>query len=738
MLLAKACEVHLKLGVEVQVVLAVVHAAAHINPPVTDRGEGEGLPVLADGKRRVPAVHPGGVGQPPVQLLGLGVLRQRARMDGIALPDQLNLAHRGVFLDDLRFNLRVFAFGHRQQLAGEHPPRIVLIRCIIRGIAIVQPQQNPLADGNLHQVVGVLHQVAVLVHCRYLYKGGVALALIRQMQLLRFAKAVAEGLCHQLARFIIGIRAQHALFIRQLPIAGDFTPHLLHAYEAVVDKEGHRVLVAGDARVNQLPGRKIPIREKMDHRFLCPRALELIKCVLFKAGGVHHAKVGVLGVVGGGLAQVILPGPHKLADGKGRVTVVLDDVVHALGAPAGGAVAQGRSLQVIIRQQGLGKGEVIDAPALHGGPGLRAINHPVRVLLMVALVEELRVVVTHHRKLLHRLLGVFPGHVVAAQGGQGLAAGVVQPDQVADGFEHRAALFKVGVGVGNLIAQRPQDDAGVVAVTANPAGDVSLMPGVKIAGIVMLGLAQLPDIGKLADDHQPQLVRQIHLYLGRRVVSGADRVDTHALQSQKLPTDKVRVHGGADDGKLLVQADAVELGLFPVDEEAILRVKAQLAEPKAGVHRVTDLMVDKQGGAQGVQLRAVRRPGDDFARFQQLMAHLIGRALGFHFCGDLIDPLAVHKVGGDVNAVIDEVAGVFDVEGDLAVDASARIPPGAGKARVHLQQQGVVPVLLQKRCNVMLKGGEAILPFPGLVAVDIEGGVHVHAVKAQDGSLARL
>ncbi len=159
-------------------------------------------------------------------------------------------------------------------------------------------------------------------------------------------------------------------------------------------------------------------------------------------------------------------------------------------------------------------------------------------------------------------------------------------------------------------------------------------------------------------------------------------------------------------------------------------------EAKARVHGVCDLAIHQQLGAQRVQLRLLWRPGDDFALVQQGVDDLIRRAAGLHLRAHLIGPLAVLGLfGGDVDAVCHKVVLILHNQAYIAVDAGAGVPPGAGEARVHLHKQSIFLIRAQEVRDVMLKGGKAVFPLTCLLAVHIQGTVHVHPVKAQEHAL---
>ena len=129
---------------------------------------------------------------------------------------------------------------------------------------------------------------------------------------------------------------------------------------------------------------------------------------------------------------------------------------------------------------------------------------------------------------------------------------------------HLAALL------GNLVADGPHDDAGVVAVGYDEVGDVTVGPLVEEACVAVLALRVAPHVERLGHDHHAQRVADVHLHLARHVVSRADGVAAHVLQNLDLADERGLVDGGTEGTEVMVQTDSAQLARLAVQLEAFL------------------------------------------------------------------------------------------------------------------------------------------------------------------------
>ncbi len=244
-------------------------------------------------------------------------------------------------------------------------------------------------------------------------------------------------------------------------------------------------------------------------------------------------------------------------------------------------------------------GEMVYAPALYRRCGLAAVNHPVRVLAVMLVVQRLGVIVSRRVQFRCALLRVFPPHVVGADGNVPVAPGIVPPHEVPQRFRDLEAPF-VHVRVIYLVPYAPHDDAGMVPVPPYPACHVLFMPLGEEPGIVVIGLFPLPHVEGLGHDQYAHLVRQFHKFDCRHVVRRPDGIDAHFLQDGHLSPERSPVHGSAEGSQVMVLADPVELYMHIIEEKAPVAVETYRPEPEILDDRVLYFAVNYDLGFQPV------------------------------------------------------------------------------------------------------------------------------------------
>ena len=134
----------------------------------------------------------------------------------------------------------------------------------------------------------------------------------------------------------------------------------------------------------------------MHHRVclrIGPAGLIDVVGVLREAGGVALAEVRILRVVGCRLADIVPSGPDKLAEAERNVPVACDNDSRVLRAPVCRAVRERRALHVGKCQKPHIRRKMIHAPALYRRACFASVNTPIRVFLMVFIIQTLEIVV---------------------------------------------------------------------------------------------------------------------------------------------------------------------------------------------------------------------------------------------------------------------------------------------------------------------------------------------------------
>ena len=531
-------------------------------------------------------------------------------------------------------------------------------------------------------------------------------------------------------------------------------PQAAPALAPAVYDQLHLGQVGQNAHIDHLAGVKVPVGQQVQHGLFLPgvpACLIGVEIILGKPGGIHQAKIAVLGVIGRRLADVVNAAPQELSQLIGVQLVGGDAGLVALRAPAGAAVAQAGALLIVVHQQRLGQGEVIDAPALNHRGGLAAVDHPAGIFFMVLVVQAFAVVVAHHVQQGSAVLGILPGHVVGAEGGQAVPPGVMAEHLPAQGLGGVVALLGVPVGVVDLIADAPHDEAGVVPIPAYPAGHILLEPLGEEAGIVIGRLAAQPHVKGLVDHHNAQLVRQLHHGGGGHVVRGAQGVHAHVLHDFQLPPGGGAVEGRAQAAQVVMQAHAVEHQTPVIQEQSLIRENLHRAEATGLRQLVQSFAAAQEPRPKPVAAGCIHRPepgilyreyrlfgagrshgGNRFPRRRQqgIFYHVGGQGI-FRLRRYRDLPFALAQLpGGDIQPIGDQVGVVILDAPHVPVDTRAGIPAGVGVAQQAAHQDGIFAGVQIIR-HVHLEGGIAILPLQRQLPVDVHRRIHIHALKVQ-------
>ncbi len=187
------------------------------------------------------------------------------------------------------------------------------------------------------------------------------------------------------------------------------------------------------------------------------------------------------------------------------------------------------------------------------------------------------------------------------------------------------------VGIVYLIADAPQDDAGVVPVPAHHGPQVGIMPGGEGLEIALVDgridivpggpfvLGVLPFVKGLVHHKEAHPVAQVVELRHVGVVAAADGVAAALPQGLQTPLPDLRLHGRPQGASVMVDADALQLGLRAVQEKAFVWMELYPADAHPGLVRQVEPLLGKLlfrrtrpfcpiPCAQSVQVRVLRRP----------------------------------------------------------------------------------------------------------------------------------
>ena len=321
---------------------------------------------------------------------------------------------------------------------------------------------------------------------------------------------------------------------------------------------------------------------------------------------------------------------------------------------------------------------------------------------------------------------------------------------------------------GDLVADAPHHDAGVIAVAVDELTQVGLVPVLPVFGEPILDFGDLPHVEGLVHHEQAHAVRQFEQLRRGRIVAGADGVHAHPLHDLQLPLQRAAIDGGAERSQIVVHADAVEAPRAAVQQEALVPgvVKCPYAERRHVAVGLPGALADGAGGA--VKIRSLEIPAmraDDVdLRFDALLAaggdgHVVRGAPGLRarriedgglhgdvrLGGALILDLGAYdhrgigigdRGSGDVGAPLPDAHGSGDVQPHVAVDAGAGIPARGLILGREAHGQHVLLAELDVRREIEREALIAVGASAQLLAVDPDGGVRHGAIELHAEVLA--
>src|ERR1019366_7378688 len=329
-------------------------------------------------------------------------------------------------------------------------------------------------------------------------------------------------------------------------------------------------------------------------------------------------------------------------------------------------------------------------------------------------------------------------------------------------------LGALGVGlVADFVAGAPQYDARVIAVAMDEVLDVALVPLVEIVGVAIgadLALADLPLVERLVHHQEAHAVAEVHEFGGVGIVAGADGVAAHLAQDFEAALPDALRDGGADASGLMVQADAVELDAFAVEQESLVGVEDGFADAGGGDILVHHAVLVAERGVDFVEIGIGHAPEAGLRDAHLLHEFIFAR--GSNLLGSFggLDrlPVSIQQSGGqhargggfalvlhagldlnhggvlgdarrsDEGAPIGHVELVGGQQPGVTVDAGARIPAAIGLAGVVDFDGDHVVAGVEQRREIVREGDEAVGALAQILAVDPHFAVLIDAVELDD------
>ena len=179
---------------------------------------------------------------------------------------------------------------------------------------------------------------------------------------------------------------------------------------------------------------------------------------------------------------------------------------------------------------------------------------------MVLFIIFFRVIISRQLHDICTFLGIFPGHIVRADGHRCHITVVPLSDR---GNETFGDLLSMGIRVSirYLVANAPHDNRGVIAVSADPAADILLHPVLEKSGVIIWILRHLPHVKGFGQYQKSHLVRQLHHFHRRHVVGSPQGIDPHGTHEVEFTTHGFLVESRSQCSEVMMVTGTVQADL---------------------------------------------------------------------------------------------------------------------------------------------------------------------------------
>ena len=259
----------------------------------------------------------------------------------------------------------------------------------------------------------------------------------------------------------------------------------------------------------------------------------------------------------------------------------------------------------------------------------------------------------------------------------------------------------------DLVADRPDEDGRVVAVAADELHELARHE--LLQRDVAAPAGGVPLVERLVPDEEAHLVAEVqHLRRGR-VVRHADRVRAHVAHDGELAARRVHVERHPERAEVAVQVDAVELHPLAVEEEAAVRVEAELAEADPPHERVREA-VAREAQLERIELRSVLQlPELRIPNLERKVEVAASAGVDLDLVVRVVHDLPVRPAqdGRDLRLGVREEA-ALDRAGDrhlrLAGQHVVRLDPQGVRVEMHLVRRDEADVAVDARARIPARG----------------------------------
>ena len=132
----------------------------------------------------------------------------------------------------------------------------------------------------------------------------------------------------------------------------------------------------------------------------------------------------------------------------------------------------------------------------------------------------------------------------------------------------------------------------MVAVAQHKVCQVTLMPLVEETGIVVLGLATAPHVKRFVHHDESHRVAHVQQFGSRRIVTGADGIDTHRLEFCQFAVQGILINSCTQTAEVMMFTYTVDFHILAVEPKTRFGIEAEIAEGRRCPYLVDNGAID--------------------------------------------------------------------------------------------------------------------------------------------------
>ena len=237
----------------------------------------------------------------------------------------------------------------------------------------------------------------------------------------------------------------------------------------------------------------------------------------------------------------------------------------------------------------------------------------------------LRIVVSGYLHKIRAFLRILPGHIVGSDGNPGVFFRIMDPHFF---HQHLCQLLApvADMGIVNFISDAPQDQTGMIPVSAHPARHILPVPFREKPSVIIWIFRPFPHVEGLGNHKKSHGIRQFHHIRRKHIMGETQCVDSHLLQYLQFSLHRPVIIGSPQTAQVMVFADTVQLHLSSVQKKSLIRKKFLFTEADGIPFRLYAAAVNKQLGPQIIEMRMLHIPAGDTSdnRFPRQCLNLPG------------------------------------------------------------------------------------------------------------------